>query len=154
MFGRDTNWGLNPTLEKYKISPTVYRLPSRGTSNTKSIVSWNSYRFVHHLYVQGGRQDFTPRAVTVVRVTSSLSRAIIPGIRSLVESLASGIVSNRTPAADNEVSLSFDRDPTARLVLLLDFPTHFSFLYCAVSTLILFVLCSESVSLVKDMTQS
>lgn len=109
---------------------------------------------MHHLYVQGGRQDFTPRAVTVVRVTSSLSRAIILGIRSLVESLASGVVSNRTPVGDNEVSLPFDRNPTARLVLLLDFPTHFSFFYFAVPTLIPFVLCSESVSLVKDKTQS
>lgn len=38
---------------------------------------------------------FAPRGVTVVRVTTSLSRAIIPGIRILVKGPTSGTVRNR-----------------------------------------------------------
>ena len=66
------------------------------------------------------RQDhFAPRAVTVVRVTSSLFRAIVPGSPIFVKS--SGIVRNRAPTSDiflsclvsshdNEIFFPFDRD--------------------------------------------
>lgn len=51
-----------------------------------------------HLYIRARRTvelRFAPRGVTVVRVTTSLSRAIIPGIRILVKGPTSGTVRNR-----------------------------------------------------------
>lgn len=77
------------------------------------------------------RNHFAPRAVTVVRATSSLYRAIIPGIRNLSwKSLASGIVCNRTPTRCVEISPPFNRDIRPRLAPAVDFyRLLFSFIY-------------------------